>query len=90
MNAKPNNAKTSCNSYNGMNKEKRNTNSKMERVFYFYFIDINSMPHHIVILHALHNLSFSFTITFTFNNHKTIVQIHYNFNKNIFDVQSYN
>ena len=50
------------------------------------FIDINSMPHYIVILHALHNLSFNFTITFTFNNPKTIVEIHYNFDNNIFDV----
>jgi len=51
-----------------------------------FLIDINSTPHYIVILHALHNLSFSFTINFTFNNHKTIVELHYNFNKNIFDV----
>ena len=36
-----------------------------------------------VILHALHNLSFSFTIIFTLNNHKTIVEIHYNFDSNI-------
>ena len=49
-----------------------------------FFIDINSMPHYTVILHALHNLSFSFTITFTFNNHKTIVDIHYNYDNNIF------
>ena len=47
------------------------------------FVDINSMPLHIVILHALHSLSFSFTITFTFNNHKTIVKVHYNFDNNI-------
>ena len=47
------------------------------------FIDINSMPHYRVILHALHNLSFSFTITFKFNNHKTIVEIHYNVDNNI-------
>jgi hypothetical protein len=32
MNAKLNNAKTSCNSYSAMNKEKKNTNSKMERI----------------------------------------------------------
>ena len=51
-----------------------------------FYIYINNMPHYIVILHALHNLSFSFTITFTFNNHKTIVEIHYSFNNNIFDV----
>ena len=54
--------------------------------FFIFLIDINSMPHYIVILHALHNLSFSFTITFTFNNHKTLVEIHYNFDNNIFDV----
>ena len=42
------------------------------------------MPHYIIILHALHNLSFSFTITFTFNKHKTIVEIHYNFDNNIY------
>ena len=53
---------------------------------FLLFIDINSMPHYIAILHALYNLSFSFTITFTFNNHKTTVEICYNFNKNIFDV----
>jgi len=34
-------------------------------------------------VHALHNLSFSFTITFTFNNHKTIVEIHCNVDNNI-------
>jgi len=49
----------------------------------FLFIDINSMPHYRVILHALHNLSFSFALTFTFNNHKTIVEIHYNIDNNI-------
>ena len=42
------------------------------------FLLILTASHYRVILHALHNLSFSFTITFTFNNHKTIVQIHYN------------
>jgi hypothetical protein len=43
------------------------------------------MPHYIVILHALHNyLSFSFTISFTVNNHKTINEIHCNFYNNIF------
>jgi len=47
------------------------------------FIDINYMPHYRVILHALRNLSFSFTITFTFNNHKTVVEIHYNVDNNI-------
>jgi len=41
------------------------------------------MPNCIVILHALHYLSFSFTITFTFNNHKTIVEVHYNIDNNI-------
>ena len=48
-----------------------------------FFIDINSMFHYIVILYALHNLSFSFTITFTFNIHKTIVEIHYSISNNI-------
>ena len=41
------------------------------------------MPHYIVILHALHNLSFSFTINFTFYNHKTIVEIHYNVDNSV-------
>ena len=49
--------------------------------FFPPFIDINSMPRYIVILHALPNLSFSFTITF--NNNRTIVEIHYNVNNNI-------
>ena len=48
-----------------------------------FYIDINNMPHYTVTLHALHNLSFSFTITFTFNNKKTIVEIHYNVDNNI-------
>ena len=52
----------------------------------FFLIDINSMPHYRVMLHALHNSSFSFTITFTFNNQETIVEIHYNVDNNIFDV----
>ena len=38
----------------------------------------------IYLLHALYNLSFSFTITFTFNNHKIILEIHHNFDNNIF------
>ena len=46
-------------------------------------IDITSMPHHTVTLYALHNLSFSFTITFVFKSHKTIVEIHYNVGNNI-------
>ena len=29
-----------------------------------FLIDINNMPHYTVTLHALHNLSFSFTITY--------------------------
>jgi len=29
----------------------------------FFFIGFNSMPHYRVILHVLHNLSFSFTIS---------------------------
>jgi len=48
-----------------------------------FFIDINTMPHYIVILHTSHNLSFSFTVTFTFNNSKTIVEVHYNIDNNI-------
>ena len=54
-----------------------------------FFIDINSMSTYIVTLHALHNLSFSFTITFTFNNDKTIVEIHCNVD-NIFDIYTFN
>ena len=50
-----------------------------------FLIDINSMPHYTVTLHAMHNLRFSFAITFTFNNDKTIVEIHY-VNDNIFGV----
>ena len=41
------------------------------------------MPKYRVILHPLHNLRFSFTITFTFNNHKNIVEIHYKVDNNI-------
>ena len=48
-----------------------------------FFVDINSMPHYRVILHALHNLSFIFPIPFTFNNYKTIVEFHHNVDKNI-------
>jgi len=48
-----------------------------------FLIDINSTPHYIVTLHVLHNLSFSFTINFTFNNHKNIVEIHYEEDNNI-------
>ena len=48
-----------------------------------FFIDINITPHYRVILQALHNLSFRFTITFTFNNHKTTVEVHYNVDNNI-------
>ena len=51
-----------------------------------FFIYINSIPHYKVILHAFHNLNKSFTITFIFNNNKTLVVIHYNFDNNIFDV----
>ena len=57
-------------------------------MYFFSFIDINSMPHYRVILHALHNLSFSFTITF--NNNKTTVEIHYNVNNNILTSKTYN
>ena len=49
----------------------------------YFFIDINSMPHYTVTLHSSHNLRFSFTITFTFNNHKTLVEIHYNVDNHI-------
>jgi len=48
--------------------------------FFFY---INIMPHYIIILHALHNLNFSFTITFTFQNHKILVEINYNVDNHI-------
>ena len=48
-----------------------------------FYIYINSMSHYTVTLHALHNLSSSFTITFIFNNHKTVVEIHYNVDNNI-------
>ena len=51
---------------------------------FLLFIDINSMPHYTVTLHALHKIRFSFTITFTVNNHKTIDEIHDNFDNNIF------
>ena len=53
-------------------------------VVWFFGLDLGDLytPHYV---HALHNLSFSFIITFTFNDHKTIVEIHYKFN-NIFDV----
>ena len=51
-----------------------------------FLIDIIRMPHYIVILRALHKLSFSFTKTFRFNSHKIVVDIHCNFNNNIFDV----
>ena len=44
---------------------------------------LTTCPHYIEILHALHNLSFSFKITFTFNNNKTIVEVHYNVYNNI-------
>ena len=50
------------------------------------FIDISSIRHYVVILHALHNLCLSFTITLTFNNYNTLVDSHCNFDKNIFDV----
>jgi len=33
----------------------------------FLFLDINSMPHYMVIINALRNLSFSFTATFDNN-----------------------
>jgi len=52
-------------------------------VYVFFCIEINSMPHYRVIVLALHNLSFSFTITFTFNNHGTIVEVHHNVDNNI-------
>jgi len=41
------------------------------------------MPHYTVTLHALHNLTFSFTVPFTFNNNKSIVEVHYNVDNNI-------
>ena len=54
------------------------------RLPFYLFIDINSMPHYTVTLHASHKLSFSFTIIFTFNNNKTIVEVHYNVDNNNF------
>jgi len=44
---------------------------------------LTACPITLVILRALYNLSSSFTITFTFNNNKTVVEIHYNLDKNI-------
>ena len=41
------------------------------------------MPHYTVTLHASHNLSFGFTISFTFNDNKTIVEVHYSVDNNI-------
>jgi len=41
------------------------------------------MPHYTAILHASHKFSCSFTITFTFNNNKTIVEIHCDVDNNI-------
>ena len=52
-----------------------------------FLIDINSMPHYIVILRALHNyLSFVLQYLLQLIITKTIDEIHYNFYKNIFDV----
>ena len=51
-------------------------------VYCVFFIDISSMSHYIEILHASHNLSLSFTITFTFNDNKTIVEVHYKVDNN--------
>ena len=55
-------------------------------VWMFFFIDNNSMPHYAVIHHALHNLKFSFKITFTFNNLITRVIINYVLDTKVFDV----
>ena len=55
-------------------------------VWVFFFIDNNSMPHYAVIHHALHNLRFSFKITFTFNNLITRVIINYVLDTKVFDV----
>jgi len=49
----------------------------------FFLIYINSMPHYTITLHASRNLRFSFTVTFTFNGNKTIVQVHYKVDNNI-------
>ena len=45
-------------------------------VFFLFVILFNSMPHYMVILHTLHNLNFSFTITF-------ILIVTHNFGNNI-------
>jgi len=58
----------------------------MDTIFGAFFVDINSMSHYTATLHALHNLSCTFAVKFTFNNNKTIVKIHYNVDNNIFDV----
>ena len=48
------------------------------------FIDINSMPHYMVMLHALHKyLSCSFTVSFAVNYHKSIDKIYENFYNNV-------
>jgi len=52
--------------------------------FYWYY----SMPHYTVILYALHNLIFSFTIIF--NNNETIVEIIYNINNKILMSKAHN
>ena len=44
---------------------------------FFFVILFNSMPHYMVILHALHNYNFSFTITFM------LIVIHYNVGNNV-------
>jgi len=46
------------------------------------------MPHYTVILYALHNLIFSFTIIF--NNNETIVEIIYNINNKILMSKAHN
>jgi hypothetical protein len=49
-----------------------------------------SMPHYMVMLHALLNLIFSFTVAF--NNNKIILEVIYtcNFNNNILTSKAYN
>jgi hypothetical protein len=50
----------------------------------FFYLFINSMPHYMVILHALHSLIFCFTITNLNGNKQTVVEIFYNFGNNIY------
>ena len=59
---------------------------KMYPGIFFYY----SMPHYMVILHALLNLIISFTVAF--NNNKIILDVIYtrNINNNILTSKAYN